>query len=158
MAHERSRQLRTIWMAMLLAIAFYWLIKIRVTSRASSVEWPAFLPVMLMALAAGDYLLGWWWYQRMVGQASKQLTATALHQLPAAERQQLADRVFSSVIACFACLEMPVLLGLINSFGRSTYPRLFEALALTSLAGLIFFRVALLPGIERIFQLLETSA
>ena len=143
---------------MVLAILFYFLVKIRVASRFSSVEWPAFLPLMLMALAAGDYLLGWWWYQRMIGDVSRRLTTTALQRLPAAERRQLADRIFSSVIACFACLEAPVLFGLINSFGRSTSPYLFEVLALTSLAALLVFRAVLLPGIERTLEALESGA
>ena len=143
---------------MVLALLFYWLVKIRVASRASSVEWPAVLPLLFMALAAGDYLLGWWWYQRMIDDVSRRLTPTALAQLPVADRRQLADRIFSSVIVCFACLEMPVLFGLINSFGRSTSPYLFEALALTSLAALLVFRAALLPSLERTLEALESGA
>ena len=151
-AAERTRQLRVIWIAMVAAMAVYWIIRILAAPRSASLMWPAPLPVALLVLAIGDYALAWWWYQRGIGQVVRRLTPTTIQQLSGAERRDIADRVFASVIACFACLEVPVLLGLLNSFGVSTMPRLFEALALSSVAGMVLFRLKALPGITALLE------
>ena len=157
-ATERIRQLRLIWAAMVAAIFFYWAVRLLVAPRGEELTWPSPLPLVLLALAAADYALAWWWYERAIGRLSRALTPTAAQHMPWAERVRLADRVFGSVLVCFACVETPVILGLINSFGQSTIPQLFEGLTVTSLAALVVFRARLFPDVARLLEVLLAGA
>lgn len=140
---------------MVAAIGCYWTVNVVVAGSVRSMTWPPVFVYILIGVAVADYAVAWWWDRWTVGQAAGQATPTALQRLTDQEKLALQARLQASAVGTLAFLEAPAIYGLVNSFGVSPCPRLFEWLAAASLLGFVLFRLQRLPVIFGLLDRLE---
>ena len=142
--------LNIIWANMVSAIGVYWLLLLLIARtdehRVASPRFVQFFCLAFLFLSAADLGVAWFWHRWTTAQVDERLRA-GFHLLSDNERSALSQQLFTSAIVTMALLEAVACFGLVVGLFSRPDPTPFYLFAITSLLGLLLFRLKVFPTI-----------
>ena len=155
---SQKQTLTIIWLAMLGAVAAYWMLNLILGRVPKGPAASPLLTQIFILAALVCYGVAWIMYRALVSAVARNAAPANLPQFGQAERLALQTRLQAAAVICLGLLEAPMVLGIVHTVVQGPRLPLFQCAAVSSLAGIILLRLRGFPALFMLIDRLQTPA